>query len=350
MGYSYIKNEEHSIIETAMSAARRIDGEVGRDIESLKSVAITLSGSQALVANDLETFEIKLRDREGGWVRDGDGGWIVLIDRNGQQRVNSLVPHGQPLPNVSYQNDKLGLDQVFAHRETRVSDLILGSISKKYMVAVTAPVVINGEVKYAISVAVPATYFKSLANTPNGWVTALADSKGMIISRSIDNNKWVGQQVSHSSWEQMRASNNTEEVWGDNIRTLDGNPVVGSFRRFSSGWHVLVSAYPEVYIEPAQRFGRFLLWMLLLSVILPITFATILGRRISGALHALVKKAQSVAHGIETYPIETDLIEVNTAGRSMDTALTNLHSEISQKDNLVQVLNTELDTVEKKLK
>lgn len=348
MGYTFLKNEEQQITDEALTTARRIDGEVERDIGALRAVAETLAGSQALVADDLVTFENKIRDREGGWLRDG--GFVVLIDRIGQQRVNTGVAPGEPLPNVVHQTEKRGLDQVFMYRETRVSDLLVGAATKRYLVTVTAPVIINGEVKYALSVAAPVDYFKSLRNTPKGWVTALADSSGMIISRSSEPKKWIGRQVSRTSWDQMRQTDKEEAVWRTNIRTLDGNAVVGGFRHLQTGWFILVSAYPEVFDEPAKRFGHFLLWMLFLSVILPITGSIILGRRIAIALRALVKKSQAVSYGASSPSIETGVIEVNVAARAMDASLANLQSEMNQKENLVQVLNTELDTADSKLK
>ena len=122
----------HALQETAQASALIIDRDLGASVAALK----LLVKAPYLETGDLEGF-FKLAKPLGN-----DGlSWTVLIDEEGQQLVNTRLPFGEALPNGGNRDI---VQQVMATQKPVVSDLQVGSVSKKHSAALFFPVPAHG--------------------------------------------------------------------------------------------------------------------------------------------------------------------------------------------------------------
>jgi hypothetical protein len=78
-------------------------------------------------------------------------------------------------------------------------------VTKQWAVTLSVPVrvpTVAGEVKYALSIAVPATQLQKLvSDLPQGWIAAITDRDGKILARSLGHDEWVGKPMARTGWE-----------------------------------------------------------------------------------------------------------------------------------------------------
>ncbi|SFL88336.1 diguanylate cyclase domain-containing protein [Rugamonas rubra] len=162
---------------------------------------------------------------------------IVLIDGSGQQLLNTMRPLGAPLPKTGHQEL---LERTFRTGQPAVSDLYVGGSSRRHFVAIEAPVLDQGRVSLALDMGIPPERLGRIlqaARLPDGWVAALLDSRGIIISRSVNAARFAGQPGTADLLAHM--GGHAEGTLASH--TLEGEPsFVAHTRSDASGWSVLV--------------------------------------------------------------------------------------------------------------
>src|SRR5258708_12504096 len=109
---------------------------------------------------------------------------IVLLDTKGQQLLSTTRPFGAPLPRAT--NTEMH-ERVVATGKPQVSDLIMGAVLQRPVVAVGVPVFRDGKVAFVLVMALGSEILSKLLHQPDlspDWVVAIFDRKGIIVARN----------------------------------------------------------------------------------------------------------------------------------------------------------------------
>lgn len=292
--------------------ARRISIAVDREIEKTIAIAQTLAASRLLRQGDYESYDGQARE-----VSSSIGLAIVTRDRTGRQVSNTAAPFTR-VGTIS--NDTItAIDRMAAAtRAPVISDLVHGTRQGLPLTLMDVPVVIEGEPRYFISVALSP---ERLANVirphiPEGRVVAIVGRDGRVISRSEDLQKFVGVSSNRAF---LDAAVHAEGVWSG--LTLGGKPIVGAYVRSPvSQWRVAV-AVPEAILQaPARWAAWWLIAQLCLAVVVSAALGWMFSRRISTAVQKLVDQAGRLADRRALPPATTGVDEVDDVMTAMREA------------------------------
>lgn len=281
---------------STLQTARALVIEVDSKFAQVEVLALALSRSSSLAANNLNQFHRKAREK---LTATNIASNVVLTDANGQQIVNTLLDFGAPLPRYGNQTH---LQQVFATGETLVSDVFNGAVSGKPTVYVSVPVLVKGQVVYVLSVGIPPQWLNDLLyqhqqrhphQLPADWVISIVDSTGTIAARSHLSEQFVGQK-SVKIWLDHLAE--SEAVL--DVNSLEGIPVMAFFTTSARNHWKVGIGIPRRRLEAVLMQQVTLLGSgILLLLGLGITLATVLARRISRSVTVLTLPTRDLAAG-----------------------------------------------------
>ncbi len=336
IGWQYVRQEERRIenlaITQAASVAAQIDNQLATFLASLNVISVGAS----VVNGNADDIRARLDQ-----IDIPDTVWFTLRDRNGRQLLNTAVPAGQPLPTFSGKGDPV----LFEQGQRYVSNLIWAPMAKTWAVTVNVPVrspPVTGEVKYAITAAIPSEYFVDLLTraAPAGWVVTINDRDGYILARSQSHAEFVGKPMARQGWELSKDTPPGGAGLWHNIRNLEGVLVRGAFQRMSStGWLIGVTALPEVYRAPQRDTILVGLALVALALLLAVALATLMGRRITKAIDALQTKAMAMREMKVIDLPKTSLQEVNAVAAILRDTTHVLREREEQQTTLIQELN-----------
>src|SRR3974390_1367229 len=220
---------EHDTVTMARAISQTVDTE----LSGFRSAMTVLSHSTLLDAENLSAFH----DQASKVVRAIDGNTIVLADRTGHQWINTLKPFGEPLPiRSSLDQLRRGIDT----REPAVSDLFIGSVTKRPPIAIDVPVIRVDVAVYALKIVITPERLTNILKRqqiPADWTVGIVDASGKIVARTIGGDEMVGRSISPSLSEAMERSAEGAFIG----ETLEGVRVVTGFSRSKlSGWSVAV--------------------------------------------------------------------------------------------------------------
>ncbi len=335
IGWAYVQQEGQRIDSLAERQVQTIASQIDNRLAAFRATLNVLSvGSQVLDGNMDD-----LRSRLGQMNLPSEI-WFTVRDRNGRQVLNTAVAPGEPLPAFSGRGDPV----IFENGQTYTSDLIWAPVTKQWAVTLSVPVrvpAVTGEVRFALSAGIPATYFqKLLADVPPGWIIAINDREGKILARSRGHDEWVSKLMARKGWDLTKdVPPGQGGLWRD-VYTLEGTKVIGAYHRMeSTGWLIGVSALPEVYEAPRWDIIRVGLLLLTLSLLLALSLALLMGRRITRAIKVLQVKAAAMRDmKVIDVPL-TSLDEVNNVAQIMRNTAQALRNRQQQQTTLIQELN-----------
>ena len=162
--------------EAAHRAAAAVDRQLGNWASSLE----TLAAMPALQCDDLSAFYPAALQ-----VAGQNDVWVVVMDRQGQQRLNTLRPFGAPLPRVDLPEP--GAPGAFRIDRVMASDLVAGPVAGRAIIALAAPVVAKQRAACWIAFAMwPERFHAILAPLAGGSSsrTVLMDSRLRVVADS----------------------------------------------------------------------------------------------------------------------------------------------------------------------
>ena len=173
---------------------------------------------------------------------------FVLVDRSGQQWLNTQLPLGSPLP-VSQNLDKYA--PAFESRSPTISALAVGTVSGRQEIFLTIPVNEGEETPYVFASVVSASSFVNLLsslNIPASWLGNIFDGQGTIVARTRDQARYVGHQVSMD----LRAQLERQPVGIFEGVNLDKVRSITAYARSAgTGFGVLVSVPKHLILRQA---------------------------------------------------------------------------------------------------
>ena len=95
---------------------------------------------------------------------------VLLTSESGQQVFNTLVEFGKPLPITK---NLTRITEVFASAKPRLSNLVIGTISRKSEILVDVPIFRDGRVIYVLTAVMNSDAFRrvlSVQQFPSEWI------------------------------------------------------------------------------------------------------------------------------------------------------------------------------------
>jgi two-component sensor histidine kinase len=239
---------EGRLLQVANELADDLDRDIDRNIALLQ----TLATSPLITGADWSGFYQQAK------AALGDRAYLVLVDASGRQLVNTFVPYGQE---PVFTGDFDTLRGVIQSRQPVVSNLFASLVVKKPVFNISIPVVRGDEVRYVMSLGLlPEDLLRLLTVQEADWVLAVWDRNDVIVARSREHQRFVGQKLPERNQRAPAGIANSINLEGEAVRRA----VVASRL---SGWRLSVSV-PRASAEAPLRSTLLLLGAATLTCLL----------------------------------------------------------------------------------
>ena len=269
---SYGARRDQTLKQT-LEITRGVILSVDRELANVQSSLQALSTSPAFAAGDLATIYSQAKTVQSFFP----GSDIIVADGDAQQLVNTYRSFGEPLPK---RNNQEIVHRIFNEGKPIVSGLFLGALTKRALVGVDVPVMSNGRVVFDLSMTFPAGRIGELLaqhRLPAEWVGVIIDRNGVIVARSRNPEKYVGQPGLPNLRQKIALE--TEGMQED--VTLDGVPVETAYSRSTlSGWSAAIGVPKALLMSEVRQWLWWSLGGALVSSLAGIVLAFLIGGRI----------------------------------------------------------------------
>ena len=307
---------EKRYLERVRAMSIALDRELQGHIRMLQ----VLSQSDYLAAGDMRGFYEQARRVQ---AQQSDWSTVALMDVTGVPVFNLRRPFGAPLP-VSALDAAL-LARVATSGRPAVSPLVKGSVTGVYT-AIIVPVTTRGASRLLLVAIDSVTWFRFLSSIPviSGATMTLLDQNGIVIARTLNPDRWVGQRASPLLYAKSRE---TPEAAYRNIG-LEGQWFYTAHSRSAiSGWTV-ATGVPVADVERELRGSTIAMTTgAALMALLAVALALVFGRRIARPVSALAGAAAALERGEPPPPSTTSAIaEVADVTHAFDAAAQRLRA------------------------
>jgi signal transduction histidine kinase len=320
---------ERRMLLAARNLASKVDYELSSTIRTLDALAV----SQQLYAGDLEGFHQeanRLVEKQPAWLT------VILLSPEGQQVMNSQRPLGTPLPLV---NEPNSLRRLVATEQPVVGDLAPGSLTQTLAFPVRVPIIQDGELKYGLTAvispeALTDVVVEEQAPVEGEWTRTIVDGQGIVVARTRDPERFVGQRGTPSFLKSISETN--EGIFRNT--TLDGVKVYVAFSRIrGTPWTAAITVPVEVIQSPVRQAMELVIVSGVLLLLVSGLGAFILSRQISRSITSAAAAAAALVN--DEYPQVNPLSirEVMLLGQSLEFAADLLSQrERARTENLRQ--------------
>jgi PAS domain S-box-containing protein len=280
---------EQRFLDRVRGMTIALDREIDGNIRSLQMLA----ESPHLQSNDLLSFHeqiVRALSTQSTWAN------IILSDpASGRQVINLRYPFGKPLPETTL--DKSALASVVKSGRPFVPPISKGRIGGNYMTTIVVPAKTGSGRPYTlVAVIDPSSWLHFLSNYPlaTDATLTLLDQNGIIIARTLNSERWVGQLPSEGLGAEARKAPEGSSI----TQGLEGQWFYTAHSRSKlAGW-TLASGVPKEGVEAALRQSVLLMVAgVAATAILAITLAGLFGRRIAWPISELAHSAHALAAG-----------------------------------------------------
>lgn len=330
LGHFYDR-ERAQLKRDTIATARAMMLAVDRDLNSAKMSALALASSPTIDKHDFAAFYAQSKSV---LTNEFPGDLLVLSDRTAQEIVNTSIPFGQPLPHDGAPEQ---VRKVFETGKPVVSDLFTGGVLRRPVLAVHVPVWRDGKVAYALAVGfLPARINQILdeQRLPPDRVVAVLDSKGVIVARVPDADKFVGKKTVPALIERLQMTNEDEIE----VNTQEGIPVFADFSRSAiSGWSVAIGVPTSTVRTELLKSVAWITAIVVVLLAVGLFLAWSFGNAISRAVKALSSNTQQ--------PISNEALTFSEASEVASELMRNR----LQLEKLLAERTAERDLLEKRV-
>jgi diguanylate cyclase (GGDEF)-like protein len=309
----------------ARAISHTVDAALSTAIDGLQS----LGTSPALAAGDFAAFQAEAQRA----LPYQPGSNVVLSGVDGQQLVNTLSPPGQPLPP---HNNRSFQQQVIRTGRPAVSDVFLGGLLRRPLIAVEVPVHQDARVAYTLAMGfLPERFAAIIAqqSVAPDRVVSIFDSRGVIVARTHEAARFVGHP---GAPDLLKAMRNSPEGMVE-TRTLEGIPVVAAYTRSRlTGWSVAVGVPRELLLARLERLTLWLAGSGLVLLLLSVLAAQAIARRIVGAFDALIAPAIALGEGRSVDSAQLPVVEARAVAEALAQASRLLRARTHERDLAAQ--------------
>ncbi|MFZ5779219.1 MAG: sensor histidine kinase [Pseudomonadota bacterium] len=286
---------EHRLQQVAADLAFDID----RELQLLIATLATLAASPDTVVGDWASLHAKASQSLKPL-----GIELLVRDRNGQQLMNTRRSWGSPLP----REDLPEIDAAVRDSlQPYVSDVIVGAVAGGPVVALTVPILRNGAFDGFLHMSIDPTLFWEKMRgqkLPPEWNTGLSDRKGIIISRLLRHEDFVGKPLAN----ELRVDG--PAVYA--TTNLEGVKTLRAVRRSTvSGWLVSANLPESVAHAASIESTRWIAVGGALMLLLALVVALFLGRLVAKPIAAIADHARLVEHEKVPPPLVSPVREAN---------------------------------------
>jgi signal transduction histidine kinase/CheY-like chemotaxis protein len=301
----------------------------------IRAVDAELAGAQAAMQALATQPQLKTGDLKGFYdqalaMLPAEGfSNVVLSDRTGRQLLNTLRPFGTPLPN---HGNPEHLSQVLEHGAPMISDVFLGGVTGRPLVAVEVPVVVGGTPTYGLAAGILPEYLGEVLRRqrlPPDVIAAIFDRTGTVAARTHASEQFAGKKGAPALVQLMaEAAEGSLET-----ATLEGIPVFSVFSRSrTTGWSVAIGTPVERLLADLRRSIAINAATAVLLLVLGGIGARAIARRIERSLAALEAPALALGtRGPLSVPT-TGITEVNELAQALVKASELIEQRASERD------------------
>jgi PAS domain S-box-containing protein len=302
-GFRIAAAQLHHVREDLTIAALTLSADVDREIIGEIERLQALAGSPSLRQGDFAEFQ----HQAAASLALRRSGNIMLIDRDMQQLVDTLVPFGTPLQKAAVPEPTL---KALATGQPQVTGLFVGSVTKRLVFAIIVPVQIDRESRYALvrSPNQHALVGRVDANKLRpGWRVVVSDATHRIVARSEHQNAFMGKELPPAQWHGPGPGGVFEFI------DSEGQPSLEAYASSElTGWETAVWAPKALLEAPVQALWWTLGVTALLAFTLVVALALWLGRTIAGSVGHAARAAIALGDGQPLLLSETPVAEVDT--------------------------------------
>lgn len=310
LAYANYRLQRDNVEQQTLLLARAIQTDLEREMAAIEAALKTLATAPELANGNLAGFHQRAQNA----LASGSVLNYILTDRDGRQQLNTLLPHGAPLPQTG---TPVQLRKVFDDKTTVLTDMFTGVTTKNHIIAMGVPVLVQGRVVYSLNIGlVPARINQLIArhNIPEGWVVAVLDSSGTIVGRSRDPERFVGQKAVQEVLTAItrRGSGVLES------RTKEGIPVISALGTSSAwGWTVVAGAPREQLSQELMLQLAQVLAGLVAAFSVGLWLARRAGLRVLSSVSQLNDAALALGRGEDVTLPTLELQEAQAVGTAM---------------------------------
>ena len=333
IAWRYTNEEKVSLERAAVVMVRERAASLDRELEGIVGALQALATSPLIDMGDLTHFR-----NQAIQLLSFRGTAVVMRDRRGRHIINTLQT-ADAAPLTSTDADLLANDAViFSTKVPAISNLYIGATTNRPFVNVGVPVIRDNEVRYVLAIAIaPSDLGKSLLRgAPADWTGAIIDRNMRIIARSVDQERFVGQNASQAVLDFVVGESGSFHGG----LTLEGTPVFTAYKKSAlSGWTVAFAIPETILNAPLGELWRTLLLMGLFAIALSLLGAFLYGRVLRRSLRTLARSARSVGRQDFVPGGPTAVIEMDEVGKVLALA----DADLKRKDAHQRTLMHELD-------
>ena len=314
VGYRLAESERAANDRHLLRSAQDLSHALDRELQSTIRTLSALAESEELDGKDLAEFHSRAKrvvSTQPAWLT------LILLEPDGRQLINTNVPFGTPLPTV-IEPDSLRV--AVEQKRPLVGSLIRGQLRQTLGFPVRVPVMRGGELRYVLTAVITPDALAGVVGLRGGpneeWARVVVDTRGTVVARSHDQERFVGTRVRDSFMQRLRESNEGlfhEVAWDGTTRVY-----VAYSREPSSGWTTAVAVPAEVAEAPARSTTTAILGIGFALLMLSTFGAFVISRHVRRGLLAAADAAETMSRGERPATLSSSVKEVEQLGRALN--------------------------------
>ena len=299
---------------------------VDRDIQASIAAMMALGNSEHLQTGNFEAFYVQAKA-----INRRNDTWVALYKSDGTQVFHTSVPFAvQPTTTViSPQAEK-----VIATQKPFVSDIFVGPVTGRELIAVYVPTPAIGSTKYVVAQDFSLSHWKDIAkqqDIPADWIVAVIDRAGRFIARSHKSDNFLGRNARP----ELVAAAADKDIGLIRHSTLEGIESYDAFNHSElTGWTIAVAAPVASIDAPIVRAVQTAAFGFLLAIAVSGILAAAFGRQFVSAVQKASAAAVALGQGQPPKMMaQTSIVEVDVLNQSLANA-----GELLEKERLARQL------------
>ncbi|MEZ2128382.1 MULTISPECIES: sensor histidine kinase [unclassified Sinorhizobium] len=310
-------------VQDAVALARGVD----RQLQDMATTLRLLSTSPELEQGDMAGFHARTET-----VLRSDSLFVLLVDEDGNQKLNTRLPYGSPLGKMA---NIPALQSALKSGRIEASDVFVDTIGKRWVFNVALPMG-SSPAGAALIVTQDAQQLSSIVANENlapGWSAAILDSSGHVVAASGPATMEQGAPFNPQILPHLIASRGVFEDQKILPQGLLAYAQIPGWSWKTVVWGPVASAQASI-----MSTWRFLIYGGLALLAIAIFAAYIVARQVRSTIRSIADMADRLGQGEIVAPIETSVIEANQVA----VALSNASFDRSQTEDRLHFVMHEL--------